>query len=307
MKPRFVFASACLALALLTSTTHGQLTITEFMASNGSTLADEDNQYGDWVEIYNYTGTNVNIGGWDLTDNSGLLTKWQFPSTNIPPHGFLGGVCDGKNRRIPGRTLHTSFSLDANGEYLGLVKPDGFTRVSEFLPKFPDQFRDVAYGYIMTGTTTTLLASGAGARALVPTNDIGSDWTGTNYDDSAWMSGVTGMGYDVTTNYLQFVGLDVGAGMSNVNATAYLRVPFTVPDPSIYESMSLRMRYDDGFVAYLNGTEILRRNAPASPAWNSQATAAHGPPSPGSLAENFEGSQVNFTTNLYGADRKSTR
>ena len=35
--------------------------------------------------------------------------------------------------------------------------------------------------------------------------------------------------------------------------------------------MTLRIRYDDGFIAYLNGTEIARRNAPTDPVWNSQA------------------------------------
>lgn len=35
------------------------------------------------------------------------------------------------------------------------------------------------------------------------------------------------------------------------------------------------MRYDDGFVAYLNGTEIVRRNAPADVAWNTKATKSH--------------------------------
>src|SRR5207247_11231854 len=31
----------------------------------------------------------------------------------------------------------------------------------------------------------------------------------------------------------------------------------------------------DGFVAYLNGQEVARRNAPATPQWNSSATSAH--------------------------------
>ena len=38
----------------------------------------------------------------------------------------------------------------------------------------------------------------------------------------------------------------------------------TVQDPSRLTSLTLRMRYDDGFVAYLNGLEVARRNAPGS-------------------------------------------
>ncbi len=39
------------------------------------------------------------------------------------------------------------------------------------------------------------------------------------------------------------------------------------------ESLTLKMKYDDGYVASPNGQEIARRNAPAVPAWNSAATA----------------------------------
>ena len=37
-------------------------------------------------------------------------------------------------------------------------------------------------------------------------------------------------------------------------------------------SLTLRMQYTSGFVAYLNGVEVASSNAPALPAWNSQAT-----------------------------------
>jgi hypothetical protein len=277
------------------------LLVTEFMAANSSTLTDEDGAYSDWVEIYNASANTVNIGGWYLTDNAGDLTKWQFPATNMAPHTFMVVFCSSKDRRVPGRPLHTSFALGAGGEYLALVRPDGTTVASAFAPQFPNQFNDVAYGYVMTGTSTTLLSSGAGARALVPASDIGDSWRGTNYNDSAWTSGITGAGYDQGTNYTPAIGLDLGAAMSNVNASAYLRVPFNVPDPGLFKALTLRMRYDDGFVAYLNGTEIARRNAPPTNAWNSTATANHGPPPPGALIENFESGNSQYTVHQYGA------
>src|SRR5688572_7792915 len=104
--------------------------ISEFMASNGSTLADEDGAYSDWIEIYNGGATTVSLAGWYLTDASANLIKWQFPATNIQPHSFMVVFASGKNRRIPGAPLHTSFSLDAGGEYLALVKPDGVTKAT---------------------------------------------------------------------------------------------------------------------------------------------------------------------------------
>jgi len=61
--------------------------------------------------------------------------------------------------------------------------------------------------------------------------------------------------------------------MLGVNASAFVRVPFTVDDPAILNSLTLRLRYDDGFIAYLNGVKVAERNAPVTPAWNANATA----------------------------------
>ncbi len=60
--------------------------------------------------------------------------------------------------------------------------------------------------------------------------------------------------------------------MSGVHPCAYLRIPFEAPGIADFDGLALRVRYDDGFVAYLNGTEVARRNAPAATAWNSAAT-----------------------------------
>ena len=57
--------------------------------------------------------------------------------------------------------------------------------------------------------------------------------------------------------------------------TAYMRLAFQSADIDDLADLTLKMRYDDGFVAYLNGQEIASRNAPASPAWDSTATAQH--------------------------------
>ncbi len=63
--------------------------------------------------------------------------------------------------------------------------------------------------------------------------------------------------------------------MYGTNSSVFVRVPFNVANATALNSLTLRVRYNDGFVAYLNGTEIARRNAPGSPDWDSVATAAH--------------------------------
>lgn len=175
----------------------GQLRISEFMASNTRTLKDEDGAYEDWIELQNTTATNVDVGGWFLTDAAGKPTKWMLPSTNIRSGGFLVVFASGKDRRVPGQTLHTNFKLDAAGDYLALVAPDGLRRVTEFTPQYPPQFPDVAFGLGTQVNPVTLVATNAPVRYLVPTGPLADDsWRDNDFPDASWRSGVNGLGYD---------------------------------------------------------------------------------------------------------------
>ncbi|HEX5221315.1 MAG TPA: lamin tail domain-containing protein [Verrucomicrobiae bacterium] len=66
----------------------------------------------------------------------------------------------------------------------------------------------------------------------------------------------------------------LGTLMLSNNATAYVRIPFNVANPNAFQALRLRMRYDDGFVAHINGQVVASRNAPGAPQWNSSATSA---------------------------------
>ena len=70
--------------------------------------------------------------------------------------------------------------------------------------------------------------------------------------------------------------IDTNGDGTNENNSVYSRFSFNVSDPNAIDALSLDMRYDDGFVAYLNDQEVARANAPASPQWNSTATADRG-------------------------------
>ncbi len=77
--------------------------------------------------------------------------------------------------------------------------------------------------------------------------------------------------YEGTANSL--VTTDIESEMHGVNSAAFIRSDFQVTDVPAIDSMELSITYNDGFVAYINGQEVASRNAPASPAWNSSATA----------------------------------
>ena len=53
--------------------------------------------------------------------------------------------------------------------------------------------------------------------------------------------------------------------------SAYLRLPFTLKEEVQYDTLSMRVEYDDGFIAYLNGVEIARRNVSGPSDWQTSA------------------------------------
>lgn len=77
-----------------------------------------------------------------------------------------------------------------------------------------------------------------------------------------------------SSGYLAHVGTNVKSAMLDASppkSSCYLRYPFT--NPGGLTTLAMPIRYDDGFVAYLNGTEVARRNAPAgTPSNTSTAT-----------------------------------
>lgn len=62
--------------------------------------------------------------------------------------------------------------------------------------------------------------------------------------------------------------------MLNVNPTAYLRLPFTLTNPADVDQLTLRMKYDDGFQAWINGVPVASGNRPEVLQWNSAASEA---------------------------------
>ncbi len=126
----------------------------------------------------------------------------------------------------------------------------------------------------------TLVAEDAPKRVLVPTQNIGDSWTGgTPFNDSHWtlVTGAPGgVGYEYSGGYEPLISLDVQDRMYEQNASCYIRIPFHLSvDPGRFDHLTLRIRYDDDFVAYLNGVEIERAMFKGTPAWDSAAGGTH--------------------------------
>jgi len=136
---------------------------------------------------------------------------------------------------------------------------------------------------------TKVIGDGDAVRVVIPTASsppAGLGWTSISFDDSTWMSGSTGVGYDRVATYDSHISLNLDDTMDRENTSAYLRMEFDLADASSFDVMRLGMKYDDGFIAYLNGVLIAQDNAPVNPTWESEADGGH----PDGEAVNF----VNF-------------
>ena len=149
-----------------------------------------------------------------------------------------------------------------------------------------------------------LVPENAPKRVLVPAGPVADAWRGgATFDDSAWTAvagSPGGIGYEKSTGYGGYITCDTGAQMYGLQSTCYVRIPFqfadTVDDLS---TVTLRARYDDGFVAFLNGVEIARRNVTGTPMWNSSAVTINDDAS----AVNFEDIPIsNFQQTLRKGD-----
>ena len=170
----------------------GSVLLSEFMADNNATLADEDGDYSDWLEVHNTGTSGLSLLGWKLQDSG---NEWTFPDVWLGSGECRVVFASDKDRRDPLGELHANFKLSAGGEYLALLDPGGAV-VHEYAPGFPEQFEDISYGVLYEEHgTQALIQKGDSARHLVATGPMDPAWTAVDFDDAAWTAGTTGFGF----------------------------------------------------------------------------------------------------------------
>ncbi|NLH18267.1 MAG: hypothetical protein GX455_16965, partial [Phycisphaerae bacterium] len=114
----------------------------------------------------------------------------------------------------------------------------------------------------VTTESVELVSEGALVRAFVPSdNTLGITWTTKTFTPGAgWTDGSTGtgVGYDRSTPYDALILTNLESAMYNKQSSVYCRIPFAVTNSSDIITLKLHMKYDDGFIAYLNGSEVCR-------------------------------------------------
>jgi hypothetical protein len=152
--------------------------------------------------------------------------------------------------------------------------------------------------------TSTLVSENADKQVLVSARGVSGIWKEPEpFNDSRWMTssgGPGGVGYDRNSSYNHLITLDLEEQMYDKNSDCYIRIPFILSArQSGYDSMVLKIRYDDGFIAYLNGVEVSRRNFIGRPTAGCSASEDR----PNAEALNFEHIDISaYSSRLHTGD-----
>jgi hypothetical protein len=149
LKIKVILCAFFCALVLVYKQAAAQsIAINEIMASNSSTIADQDGDFEDWIELFNYGNEPVDLEGYGLSDDYDNPFKWVFPPVVIGPGEYLLVWASGKDRKPD---LHTNFRIDRDGEEI-LLTASSLYRVDEVAPvEIPT---DVSFGRYPNGTGT---------------------------------------------------------------------------------------------------------------------------------------------------------
>jgi hypothetical protein len=104
-----------------------QISINEYSASNLRSFRDNYDDTNDWIELYNSSNTDVDLGGYHLSDKLTKPTKWTFPANSIiASKGFLIVWASGRDEVSEGH-YHTNFKFTQtkNDEFVVLTAPNG--------------------------------------------------------------------------------------------------------------------------------------------------------------------------------------
>jgi hypothetical protein len=191
-------------------------------------------------------------------DEDGDSEDWAEIHNRSPAPVSLAGYRLTDDSTEPGKWTFPDVSVPPNGYLLvWLSAKDRYVPPSEVIAS------GIAFD-------ARLVASGETWRYLVAvpgTPGPPAGWNRTGFDDASWESGPSGFGYGDG---------DDRTLLPDQTSAVFTRKEFHVDDPARLANLLLRVDYDDGFVAYLNGVRVAAASAaPGDPTFDTIAAATH--------------------------------
>ncbi|MBN1674131.1 MAG: fibronectin type III domain-containing protein [Kiritimatiellae bacterium] len=151
----------------------------------------------------------------------------------------------------PNTTAHTDTGLSADTKFYYMVKAYNVAGNSP-------------YSNLADATTLDAVPHEAVWRYRKGTAEASSPpnaWRNAGFNDSGWAQGLTPIGYTDS-------GLPLGTELADMRGRytcVFLRRAFTVAEPAAVSELRLSADYDDGFVLWINGSEVGRVNVAGEP------------------------------------------
>ncbi|MBM84826.1 MAG: hypothetical protein CMM47_02240, partial [Rhodospirillaceae bacterium] len=217
-------------------------------------------------------------------------------SINVTHLGVFDDGADGLNRTLTAELWSRSGNSGTKLADLQFTSADPGTLVDSNrikplvspLSLNPGDYTIVGHGYGTAGGTELAgnegqggpsaafksLEDGGGVISFVGTSRLGTTpGAFPNFPQGGTVNYYSAGTFQFSTGAVSgLVATDIEAEMFGNQTTAYIRVPFSLTEADMVNTLRLEMTYNDGFVAYVNGVEVASRNEPATVSWNSAAT-----------------------------------
>lgn len=176
---------------------NAKLYINEIVADNES-IIENNNEYYDYIEIYNNTNKPINLDGYFLSDNIDNLEKWEFSDTLIDAKSYLLVFASGKDYCAD--FCHTNFKLSSDEETVVLSDSHG-NIISKV--HFKNLGRDISYGLI--DNEYKIMNEATPGYKNTNITFIKSNLTSDDIEISEYITHNTRVNYDSHGNYYDWV------------------------------------------------------------------------------------------------------
>jgi hypothetical protein len=259
----------------------------------------------EFIELHNPGDTALDLADWHL---NGAVTYIFPPNTSLPAGGYL---TIGENPAV----LLAKFGVTGLGPWTGKLAStgetielrdaagvlrdsvtygagfpwptatDGAGNSAELIHPALDNDLGGSWRASGSGTPTApvtyIAAAATGWRYAKGTNEPSNPvtaWRQIAFPATGWLTATAPVGYHTSGSYSLATTLSDMRRRSGVTgySTVYYRKTFTVSADAIPDQLLLRLRYDDGVVVWINGTEVARSNvADGQLAYNATASGDH--------------------------------
>ena len=212
--------------------------------------------------------------------------KWRAArprNSSLYANNTLDGTYEGEINNLKTWLLERAHFMDSNFASPVVLDVAGATQPQDIAGVNVSAGTEIQLSSLplVVNNDTQLIAGENGVtdtKYFVPqSDDLGETWTAVDFDDAAWTTGKMGIGNGATdrNGFADHITTIVDPTETNPDATnLFMRIPFTVDSLDGVEQLILKMKYDDAFVASLNGEIIVKKNLRDDPPlWNSRASS----------------------------------